>query len=89
MAFAKQASQKGPERMRAETGKLRSVHPPQNPENRWLRSFWPLREPICPDSSSEFLFLPATNPYYAWKTAGPAHAGGLGGFYKMRCRSGL
>ena len=38
MASAKQASQKGPEHMWAETGKLRSVHPPQNPENRWLRS---------------------------------------------------
>jgi hypothetical protein len=48
--------------MRVETGKLRSVHPAQNPENGWLRSFRPLRERICPASSSEFLFLPAANP---------------------------
>jgi hypothetical protein len=38
MASAKLADQKGPEQMRAETRKLRSVHPPHNPENRWLRS---------------------------------------------------
>jgi hypothetical protein len=39
MSFAKLADQKGPERMQAETGKLSPVHPPHNPENRWLRSF--------------------------------------------------
>jgi hypothetical protein len=38
MASAKLAEQKGQEQMQAETGKLRSIHPPQNPENRWLRS---------------------------------------------------
>jgi hypothetical protein len=54
--------------MRAETGTLRSVPPPQTPETRWLRSLWPLREPMCPDSSSTFrmvgdeVALTAANP---------------------------